>query len=77
MKNLEASERFIKSPLIFLSLIGILVISTLVVASEYFLRPQMEAELKKESAQLFSVISISEPPKKQANSKLIKKWSIV
>nr|AJG37973.1 hypothetical protein [uncultured Gammaproteobacteria bacterium] len=39
-----------KSPLIFLLLIGALVISTLVVASEYFLRPQIEAQLKKRSS---------------------------
>ena len=73
MKNLEESERFTKSPLIFLSLIGILVISTLVVASEYFLRPQIEAELKKEPTKRFAVISISEKPKKPADSKLLKK----
>ncbi len=73
MKELEESARFIKSPLIFLLLIGVLVISTLVVASEYFLRPQIEAELKKESIQHFAVTTTSETLKKQASSKLIKK----
>jgi len=73
MKKLEESDRFTKSPLIFLLLIGVLVISTLVVASEYFLRPQIEAELKKESTPRFAVISTSETPKKKASSKLIKK----
>jgi len=73
MKNPEESERFTKSPLIFLLLMGILVISTLVVVSEYFLRPQIEAELKKESAQLSTVISTAESSKEKASSKLIKK----
>ena len=39
-------ERSDKRPLILLLLVGILVISTLVVASEYFLRPQIETELE-------------------------------
>ena len=73
MKDLEESNRLTKSPLIFLLLMGLLVISTLVVASEYFLRPQIEAELKKGSSQSFAVIGISETSKKQTNSKLIKK----
>ena len=73
MKDLAESNQSTKSPLIFLLLMGVLVISTLVVASEYFLRPQIEAELKKSSTQRFAVISTSETPKKQANSKLIKK----
>ena len=73
MKDLEESEQFTKSPLILLFLMGVLVISTLVVASEYFLRPQIEAELKKESMQRFAVINISDTLKKQTNSKLIKK----
>ena len=47
MNNSAEPERSAKSPLIFLLLIGILVISTLVVASEYFLRPQIESELAK------------------------------
>ncbi len=49
MNNSTESGRLAKSPFIFLILIGILVISTLVVASEYFLRPQIESELKKNS----------------------------
>ena len=73
MKDLDKSEQFTKSPLIFLLLIGLLVISTLVVASEYFLRPQLEAELKKETSQRFAIISTFETSKKQVNSKLIKK----
>ncbi len=73
MKDLEKSERFTKSPLIFLLLMGLLVVSTLVVASEYFLRPQLEAELKKEASQRFAIISTFETPKKQVRNKLIKK----
>ncbi len=49
MNDSTEPERSTKSPLIFLLLIGILVISTLVVASEYFLRPQIESELAKNS----------------------------
>ena len=49
MNDSTEPERSAKSPLIFLLLIGILVISTLVVASEYFLRPQIESELAKSS----------------------------
>jgi len=49
MNNSTESNRSAKSPLIFLLLIGILVISTLVVASEYFLLPQIESELEKSS----------------------------
>jgi len=60
MKNIEESARFIKSPLIFLLLMGVLVVSTLVVASEYFLRPQIEAELKKESTQHYAVTATPE-----------------
>jgi hypothetical protein len=73
MNNLEKPEQFTKSPLIFLSLMGILVISTLVVASEYFLRPQIEAELKKEPTQRFAVINTPETPKIKTSSKLIEK----
>jgi predicted S18 family serine protease len=40
------TDRFAKSPLIFLFLVAVLVVSTLVVASDYFLRPQIEAGLK-------------------------------
>jgi hypothetical protein len=39
------TDRFVKSPLIFLFLVAVLVVSTLVVASDYFLRPQIEATL--------------------------------
>ena len=63
MKNPEEPTQFIKSPLIFLLLIGILVVSTLVVASEYFLRPQIEAELQKEPTQYFSISSLKETSK--------------
>ncbi len=35
-----------KSPLIFLGLIAFLIVSTLVVASSYFLKPSIELELK-------------------------------
>ena len=73
MKDREESTRFIKSPLIFLLLMGVLVVSTLVVASEYFLRPQIEAELKKESTQHLTVTTTPEASKNQASSKLIKK----
>lgn len=37
------TDHFVKSPLIFLFLVAVLVVSTLVVASDYFLRPQVEA----------------------------------
>ena len=37
-----------KSPLIFLSTMAILIIATLVVASAYFLKPNIESELKRE-----------------------------
>lgn len=47
MNDSTKPERFTKSPLIFLLLIGVLVVSTLVVASEYFLRPQIESALEK------------------------------
>ncbi len=48
MNDSISSDRFSKSPLIFLLLVAILVVATLVAASEYFLRPQIESELKQE-----------------------------
>lgn len=50
MNNSTEPEQLTKSPLIFLLLMGVLVISTLVVASEYFLRPQIESALEKRNA---------------------------
>ena len=47
MNDSTEPKHFAKSPLIFLLLMGILVVSTLVVASEYFLRPQIESALEK------------------------------
>lgn len=72
MKDLTKSDQLTKSPLIFLSLMGLLVIATLVVASEYFLRPQIEAELKKENTHSFAALGSSKILK-QKNSKVIKK----
>ncbi len=59
MNDSTEPERPTKSPLIFLFLIGILVISTLVVASEYFLRPQIESELIKSSIHTVMEQSVS------------------
>ena len=73
MKDLDKPEQLTKSPLIFLLLMGVLVISTLVAVSEYFLRPQIEAELEKESTQRFAIISTFESSKKPISNKLIKK----
>ena len=43
-----------KSPFILMSTLGILVIATLVVATTYFLRPQIEIELEIRLAQGFT-----------------------
>jgi len=54
MSNSTSSDHFPKSPLIFLLLVAVLVIATLVVASEYFLRPQIETELKQKITHNFT-----------------------
>lgn len=46
MNDSTKSNQSKKSPLVFLLLMGILVVATLVAASEFFLRPQMESALK-------------------------------
>jgi len=57
MNDQTEPDQFVKSPLILLFLVGVLVISTLVFVSEYFLRPQIEAELKKETTQSFTLLN--------------------
>ena len=44
--SLHQKHHVPKSPLIFLGLIAFLIVSTLVVASSYFLKPSIELELK-------------------------------
>ncbi|MCF6191048.1 MAG: BON domain-containing protein [Cocleimonas sp.] len=53
MNDSTSSNQFIKSPLILLVLVAVLVVATLVAASEYFLRPQIESELKQEITRSF------------------------
>ena len=55
MNDSTQSDRPAKSPLVLLLLVGVLVIGTLVAASDFFLRPQLESELKKEITQNFSL----------------------
>lgn len=50
-----------KSPLIFLSILGVLVISTLVMISSYFLRPSIEIDLKEQLIEKLSNIGINTP----------------
>lgn len=45
---LSSASKHSKSPLILSAILGFLIISTLVVASSYFLRPNMESELKRQ-----------------------------
>ncbi len=52
-------NRFVKSPLVFLFLVSVLVVSTLVVASEYFLRPQIELELKQKITHRFAQVGLA------------------
>ena len=59
MNNPTSPDRFSKSPLILLFLVAVLVVATLVAASEYFLRPQVESELKQKIAHSFSQVGLS------------------
>lgn len=59
MNDSASSDRFSKSPLIFLLLLAILIVATLVAASEYFLRPQIESELKQEITRSFAQAGLS------------------
>ena len=59
MNDSTSSNQFIKSPLILLVLVAILVIATLVAASEYFLRPQIESELKQKVTHSFAQAGLS------------------
>ncbi len=53
MSDSTQTDQFAKSPFIFLFLVAVLVIATLVVASEYFLRPQIESDIQREVALSF------------------------
>jgi len=57
MNNSTKPEPRAKSPLVFLMLMGVLVVATLVTASEFFLRPQMENALQENAT-----INSYEPP---------------
>ena len=59
MNDSTSSDQFSKSPLIFLFLVAVLVVATLVAASEYFLRPQIESELKQKITRSFSQAGLS------------------
>jgi len=54
MNDSTPEDQFAKSPLILLFLVAVLVVATLVVASEYFLRPQIESELKQKISLSFA-----------------------
>jgi len=54
-KPKENKNKRPKSPLIFLSTMAVLIVSTLVVASAYFLKPTIESELANRLIQRFSV----------------------
>lgn len=60
MNDSTKSEQSGKSPLILLFLVAVLVIATLVVASNYFLRPQLETELRKEITHSFSQVGLGD-----------------
>lgn len=49
------------SPLIFLGILGVLIISTLVMVSSYFLRPSIEIDLKEQLTHSLSNIGIIAP----------------
>jgi len=59
MNDSTSSDRFSKSPLIFLLLVAVLVVATLVAASEYFLRPQIESDLRQNITRSFSQAGLS------------------
>jgi len=59
MNDSTSPDRFSKSPLILLVLVAILVVGTLVAASEYFLRPQIESELKQKITRSFAQTGLS------------------
>jgi len=73
MKDQDKPERLTKSPLIFLLLMGVLVISTLVAVSEYFLRPQIEAQLQKGTTQRFAITSAFKATNEHLSNNVIKK----
>jgi len=50
-----------KSPLIFLSLLAVLIIATLVMISGYFLRPSIEIDLKEQLSNTLSNVGIDTP----------------
>jgi len=53
------SQKYPKSPLVFLASVAVLTISTLVVASAYFLQPNIESELKNKLIQNFTAVGLS------------------
>ncbi len=54
-KQKENNNKRPKSPLIFLTTMAVLIVSTLVVASAYFLKPTIESELADRLIQRFSL----------------------
>ena len=58
---MPAPHKQAKSPLVFLITLAVLVVSTLVVASSYFLKPSIETELKNQLTKEILMLGLFNP----------------